>query len=175
MSKVDPREALFEHKDWRWLWTILIWNLVAVIVGSAIILAWPAWSLEHAWDHQSDLSKWFDTLHVPDDPIPPKSLCCGKSDAYKIEIVRDAIGSDGDDMGIARVTDGAEIHFKDGTIRPGIPNGTEFKFSKSKINPLSDGNPTDTAWAFFRIWERPVTNEKYIGHVYCVIQLPPGS
>jgi hypothetical protein len=152
---------------------IITWFAIAALIGSVIIMAWPAWALEHGWDKESALSQWFQTLYVPDDPIPPRSLCCGQSDAYKIRIIEDALDND-NRQGLAEVTDGAERHFADHTIRPGIPNGTQFKFPRSKVNPPSDGNPTDSAWAFFRIWTRP-DGTPYIGHVYCVVPLPPGS
>jgi len=130
----------------------MIFVAVWTIVGALMLwLAWPAHAMDHGFDHSNAVVQWFDNLLRPDDLVPPRSTCCGKAEAYEIEILQEAIGQDGDDMGIARVTNGGEREFPDHMIRPPLPNGLEFHFPKSKVNPPADGNPTNTAWAFLSI------------------------
>jgi hypothetical protein len=140
-----------------------------LLIGLCLSLSCaPARAFDHGFDPNDPVVKWFESLQLPDDR--PKR-CCGKGDAYKIQIVRDALGERDDEMGEAVITDGAAIEFPDGTRRLELPNGLRFRFPKSKLNPLSDGNPTDTAWVFVAIRTGP-PNE--ITKIYCVIPLPPG-
>jgi hypothetical protein len=44
-----------------------------------------------------------------------------------------------------------------------------FKFSSDRVTREVDGNPTDTAWVFFRV---TYVNADF---VYCVVPLPPSA
>jgi hypothetical protein len=141
-------------------------SLVILMAIFTVLFLSCAHAMDHGFDHNDATVQWFESLMRP---YMPGSSCCGKADAYAVQIDREPIGEEGDLVGIARVTDGAAITYPDGTKRTEIPNGTEFKFPLSHLNPPKDGNPTSTAWAFLGSY-----NGK-ISVVYCVIPLPPGS
>jgi hypothetical protein len=138
-------------------------------------------AMDHGFDHSDPVVQWFESLKIPDD-TPPKGGCCGKGDAYAIRILEDALGNSADksDWGLAEITDGSAKQWPDGTIRTPIPNGTQFKFPKQKVNPPEDGNPTPTAWAFLSVVEagdeasRRDGKGNYIRMIYCIIPLLPG-
>jgi len=132
--------------------------------------------MDHDFDKNDPFSIWIESLKRPDDP-PPKGSCCGWADAYPIVIDQDAIGDEPDQMGYAHIgpNDGP-MQYPDGSIRVGLPNGLKFRFLKSKVNPLADGNPTDIAWGFFSVivGEGPGYSKNNIRYIYCIVQLPPG-
>lgn len=139
-----------------------------LLAGLAAFAAGPALAQPHGWDPANPFSQWVEGLKRPDDTAP-KGSCCGKGDLYSIVIDEDAVGDEGDAMGTARILDGSEREYPDGTKRPEIPNGTVFRFPKSKVNPPADGNPGSTAWAFLKSYGNGVIN-----NIYCVVPLPPG-
>ena len=171
MSPVDSRESLPDREPGL-IAHMLPWLLAGLIASAIVFAVRSASAMDHGFDKSDPTVQWFEQLKRPDD-TPPKGSCCGQADAYSIEIIQDAIGEKGDEMGVARVTDGSPKEFPDGSIRVGVPNGTEFRFPKSKVNPLADGNPTRTAWAFFSV-NSQVDGPNTIRYIYCVIQLPPG-
>jgi len=154
--------------------SILVIVMWVIILLSLYACAQEAFAKDHGFDKSDPTAQWFEGLKRPDDTLP-KGSCCGPADAYGIEIVQDAIGDKGDEMGLARVTDGEPKTYPDGTIRLGLPNGTEFRFPKSKVNPLADGNPTKTAWAFFSVDTGDTGQPNNIRFIYCIIPLPPGT
>ena len=141
---------------------------VTALLAAALILLIVGFARakDHGFDKNDPTVQWFESLKRPD---LPKYSCCGKADAYPVRIEQEPIGEEPDQMGLAIVTDGSAIAFPDGTKRPEIPTGFEFKFPLSKLNQLMDGNPTHTAWAFLAVY-----NGK-LSVLYCVIPLPPGS
>jgi hypothetical protein len=151
--------------------------LYAILFYTAMTL-WAcstAHSMDHGFDKSDPTAQWFESLKRPDD-TPPKGSCCGFADAYGITIIQDAVGDTGDEMGEAIITDGAPKTYPDGALRVGLPNGLHFRFPKSKVNPLSDGNPTGTAWLFVsvNVGDGPSYTTNNIRFIYCVVPLPPG-
>jgi len=136
-----------------------------------IIAAWTLLRPAHAFDHGFDLSdpvvQWFDGLRRPDAPPDQNWRCCGKGDAYPIEI--DAMPG-ADSNGVAHITDGSALSFPDGTTREPIENGAVFHFAPSQVTKPSQGNPTATAWAFLI-----ATPDRRIAYVWCVVPLLPNS
>jgi hypothetical protein len=122
----------------------------------------PSFATDHGWDPNNPVSQWFNTLKRPDYP---QGNCCGKGDAYKIQIIEEAIpGSNGR----AVITDGEAIEFPDGTKRAPVANGTEFTYPYEKQTKPSQSNPTKTAWVFMY-----VNNVGKITTLFCVVPLPP--
>ena len=174
MRPIEPRLDEYEGSPLR----VFGWFTLCVAFYVVIFLAWwmtrPAHATDHGFDKGSAMSVWMDGLKVPWD-VPPKMSCCGKADAYKITILQDAIGDDGDNRGLAVITDGRAIKYPDGTSRFALPDGTQFRFRKADVNPLGDGNPTNTAWAFLSVTSDPDSGVgNFIRMIYCVIPLPPG-
>jgi hypothetical protein len=107
-----------------------------------------------------EVAKWMKGLIRPDNP--PNS-CCGKGDAYEVEILKDG----GDDAEwVAKITHGEARKYPDNTTRPPLPNGTLFHVQPQRVVKLNKGNPTKTAWLFTYVGLRTVT-------VYCLVPLPP--
>lgn len=158
---------------------------LAITTVALLLVIAAACAQPHGWDPNSPMGKWINSLHIPDD-IPPKSTCCGPADAYAIRITEDAIGDTKQVcmmgcikptplMGTAIITDGSAKEFPDHTFRTPLPNGTVIHFNASQVNPLSDGNPTSTAWAFLSVAQGTTPDQNSVNRVYCIIPLPPGS
>ncbi len=126
-------------------------------------------AMDHNFDPASPVTKFFEELKRPwCAPGIDVCSCCGKSDAYPVEIDREA-SIDGEEQdGLAHVVDGSAIIYQDGQKRTPIANGTSFKFSGRDVTRLKQGNPTRSAWAFLGT---DVTGA--ISIVWCVVPLPP--
>ncbi len=177
MSPVDPREALPDREPG--LMAHLIPWLIAGLIAALIVFSGHhyARATDHGFDKTDPFSQWMESLKRPDDTLP-RGSCCSYADAYKIEILEDAIGSSPDqhDWGTAVITDGAPKEYPNGDLRVGLPEGMRFKFPLSKVNPLGDGNPTNTAWGFFSVIVGPTKDYRTnnIRFIYCIVPRPPG-
>ena len=147
----------------------------------AYFLTVPAWGLDHGFDPESELTKWFESLHRKIDKFP----CCGLGDAYPVEILQEATPDPKGELfdGIARVTNVRSITFPNGDVRLSIPTGTVIHFSDNQLTREIDGNPTATAWAFLSVRRNGDDQQDTSGTlnidgemhgVYCVVPLPPG-
>ena len=134
--------------------------LLGVILAGMLIT--PARAFDHGFDPASPVTRWFDALIRPDFP---GSHCCGKSDAYAVEIIKDGGSSSN---WTARVTDGSAIVFPDGTSRDPIANGTIIEVQPEKVTKPSQDNPTKTAWVFMYV------KRGNMEMVYCLVPMPPG-
>lgn len=123
----------------------------------------PAFA-EKGYDRESPRTQWFETLMQPDNPT---AKCCGKADGYEADIYQ----NNGNGTWTVEITNGREMKWPDGTVRPGIPDGTKFIIPSEKVNPPVDGNPTGHAWLFLKI--DPNTNQ--VVKIYCFVRLPDGS
>lgn len=147
--------------------------MLKFLVGFLIVcmIVCSAHASDHGWDPNSPVSKWVRGLYQPDTPPDERDYlhsCCGEADMYPIVIEQDALGDEGDSLGVARITDGSAKQYPDGAIRPPLKTGMTFRFPKSKVNPLKDGNPTATAWVFLSSYDGE------INRIFCIIPLPPG-
>ncbi len=174
MSSVDAREHTPRVRYHRLPVVFALW-LIVYAIFLLMLLATAHAAPPAGVDPNSPLARWFQSLKVPND-TPPKMSCCGVADGYKIRIVEDALCDANPKCdGIAEITDGSEITFADGRKRVPLPNGTRFHFDKSSVNPLADGNPTNTAWAFLLVTEGPTPADNRIARIYCIIPVPPAS
>ena len=119
----------------------------ALVAAFLCALAPPVGALDHGFDHNSELVKWFEGLHRKSDRFP----CCGMGDAYPIVIDQEASLGGSEVDGIAHVTDGSARKYPNGDTRQPIPNGTVIHFSGRQVTREIDGNPTSTAWAFIAV------------------------
>ena len=152
------------------------------LISALAVCASPALAFDHGFDPESELTKWFESLHRKVDKFP----CCGLGDAYPIEILREATPDPNGNTydGVARVTNGLSITFPNGDVRLSIPTGTIIHFSDNQVTSERDGNPTSTAWAFLSVRRNSMEGhddntgtlnvDNGMQGVYCVVMLPPG-
>jgi hypothetical protein len=141
--------------------------LVVAFVFSAITTISPR-ALDHGFDHSDPVVRWFDHLRRPDvdDHFLGVVSCCGLGDAYPAELIVDG-GRYGE--WTAKITDGREIEFPDGTWRPPLPDGTVVHFPATKVTRADQGNPTKHAWLFLSVWGGEVHE------IWCFVPLPPDT
>lgn len=139
----------------------ILWKLLFVV----IVLSVPAYAMDHGFDKNDPLVKWFELLPRPDYSGP----CCGASDGYPVvRYWRD--GPRSRHTWTAVIGDGSARHFPDGTTREPIPDGTEVTVPDNKINPERDDldNPTDLSWIFMSVSEGRPQN------IFCFVRHPQG-
>ncbi len=106
-------------------------TLLALPMISATAFA-PASAFDHGFDPSDSVVQWFEHLRRPDideDYLGVVS-CCGKGDAYPVDVVEDG-GADRE--WAVRIIDGSAIEFPDGSTRPFVPDGTVVRFYGSKM------------------------------------------
>ena len=91
------------------------------------------------WDKSSELSKWYQTLMMPDNP---GASCCGEADAYWCDILKTE-SVDGKAKNYCIITDDRPDEPRQ---RPHIEIGTEIEIPDHKMN--RDPNPTGHAIVF---------------------------
>jgi hypothetical protein len=141
--------------------------LLAPLILCATAFA-PASAFDHGFDPSDPVVQWFEHLRRPDvdeDYLGVVS-CCGKGDAYAVDVVEDG-GADRE--WAVKITDGSAIEFPDGTTRQPLPDGTVSRFPGSKVIKPNQGNPTKHAWVFISVWSGQVHE------VWCFVPLPPNT
>jgi len=125
-------------------------------------------AFDHGFDHSDPVVQWFDHLRRPDvdESYLGVVSCCGLGEAYPAELITDG-GRHGE--WVARITDGSEIEFPDGTWRPRLPDGTVVHFPGTKVTRPDQGNPTKHAWLFLSVWGGEVHE------IWCFVPLPPDT
>jgi hypothetical protein len=125
-------------------------------------------AFDHGFDHSDAVVRWFDQLRRPDvdESYLGVVSCCGLGEAYPAELIVDG-GHHGE--WVARITDGSEIEFPDGTWRPPLPDGTVVHFPAAKVTRPDQGNPTKRAWLFLSAWGGEVHE------IWCFVPLPPDT
>lgn len=114
------------------------------------------------FDVTSGVPQWMASLIRPDDAPSP---CCGKADAYPVEVIEDG-GTD--HAWRVKIIDGSSIVYPDKTHRAFIPNGTQFQVAPSHVTKPNQGNPTKTAWLFVGLYPA-----YFLAWIYCLVPLPP--
>lgn len=147
--------------------------IAAMLVGWAVAVALSVWALwphaapamNHGFNPDAPLTKWFESKIRPDSP--PNS-CCGKGDAYPVERYQ----NNGDHTYTIWLADGSAILYPDGTRRDYFDKATPIIVPDNKVNPPDDDldNPTDVSWVFMR-----VSTSTDVGTVYCLILHPEGN
>jgi hypothetical protein len=134
---------------------------VVVLFG---VLAAPAHGMDHGFDPNSPVTKWFEEQQRPDTP----GSCCGKADAYPV----DRYQKNADHTYTVWIADGRAIVYPDGSRRDPWDESVPITVPENKVNKEDDDldNPTNHGWLFFR-----TSTPKDVGTIYCFIRHPQGN
>jgi len=139
-------------------------NVLVALLVITIVMAVRAYSMDHGFDPNSPVTKWFESKRMP-----PKYevSCCGKGDAYTV----DRYWRNPDGSFTAVIADGSAITYPDGSQRKPMPDNTEVLVPEGSVNTEEDD--LDNPIGHSVIWLR-VNDDGTPGRVWCFIRHPQG-